>query len=148
MFNFQIADKENARVGFALAMRKHVGVQRPHSLDSLSERTGIKRRTLQSYLQGQALPPYDAMIKVMRELDEDFADEVLRPANLGGVSRLTNEAPDDMRLLAIMNGTSAEIADAYATTGKVCHVRWPKVREKLAIAFRHIGARLRQEARA
>lgn len=143
MFRFSQRD-DSSRLIIAHAMRKHVGNQRRHSLDSLAARTGIKRRTLQSYLQGQASPPYGALVKLMHELDEPFVNDLLHPAGFSGATRLTNEAPDDMRLVAIMTGTSAEIADAYATSGKVCHVRWPKVREKLALAFRHIGARLRQ----
>jgi len=144
MFNRELANRENDRIAVAMAMRKHVGNGRRFDLDGLSDRTGIKRRTLQSYSQAQAVPPYDALLKLMRELPEEFADDILRPAGLGGVSRLTNEAPCDMQLLALMTGASSEISEAYATTGRVCHVRWPRVRAKLAVAFRHIGARLRQ----
>lgn len=146
MFHWKIADKENARLAVATAMSRHVGRGRAHDLDGLSEKTGIKRRTLQSYSQAQAVPPYDALVKLMRELPEDFADEILRPAGLGGVSRLSTEAPDDMRLLAIMNGTSAEIAEAYAASGKVCHVRRPRVMQWLASAHRVIGASLRRHS--
>lgn len=148
MFNFRIADKENARIAISLAMRKHVGVGMAHTYDGLSEKTRVKRRTLQSYAQGVAEPPYSTLVKLMRELPEDFADEVLRPAGLGGVSRLSNESPDDMRLLAIMNGASGEIASAYAEAGKVCHTRRPKVLQWLASAHRVIGASLRRHSEA
>lgn len=146
MFHWKIADKENARLAVATAMSRHVGRGRAHDLDGLSEKTRIKRRTLQSYAQAQATPPYENLIKLMRELPEDFADEILRPAGLGGVSRLSSEDACDMKLLAIMNGASGEIATAYAEKGKVCHVRRPRIMQWLASAHRVIGASLRRHS--
>lgn len=146
MFDWAIANKERERLTIKTALCKHIKRVAPDNYETLSARAGIPVRRLKSYGAGAANPTYADLIRLMEALPVEFAEDAIRPAGLGGVSKLSNDTPDDMRLLALMNGASLEIADAYAEKGRVCHIRRPRIVERLTAAYRIIGASLRRHS--
>lgn len=92
-------DTEAYRLAFAAALRRHVGFGRQWSVADFSDKTGIPIPSLKQYMLASQVAPYDRVCRMLDILPTTFADDILHPAGLGGVHRLTNEEPNVFRFL-------------------------------------------------
>lgn len=101
------------------ALRLRVGRGRKHSVQGLADATGIKARTVESYLAGDATPGLNGFLSLCCVLGPSFTSDVLSPC--GQVARSADaDAPEYMRAMGLMGEGIHKLAEALAD-GQVDH---------------------------
>ena len=113
---------------FADAFGLFVGRGRRFSVEALAEATGIPRRTIQSYKDGEACPSHANLILLLTVLPAAFCNEVIAPARLEGAKRLEGGNPCTFAANESILGTAKRLGEMLANDGRFCH------REQMEIA--------------
>lgn len=92
------------------ALRLRVGRGRRYSFASLSDATGIKTRTLESYAQG-ASPSLANLLSLFAVLGPGFTSDILSAAGQSAKDGTTDD-PEHMRALCTLTGFAAQLAEA------------------------------------
>lgn len=101
------------------ALRLRVGRGRKHSVQGLADATGIKARTVESYLAGDATPGLNGFLSLCSVLGPSFTSDVLSPC--GQVARTADaDAPEYMKAISMMGEGCRILADALSD-GHVDH---------------------------
>lgn len=95
------------------ALRILVGRGKKYSVQGVAEATGIKARTIESYLSGDATPGMNGLLSLCSVLGPSFTSDVLAPC--GQVARAADtDAPEYMRAISMMGEGCSILADALA----------------------------------
>lgn len=78
---------EHAARAFADALRLFTGHGRRFSVQALAAASGVRPRTVESYLCGQATPGWAAALSLAAVLPVEFLDAALLPTGRGAVDR-------------------------------------------------------------
>ena len=113
-----IAHEHVARA-FADALRLFTGHGRRFSVQALAAVSGVRPRTVESYLCGQATPGWAAALSLAAVLPVEFLDAALLPTGRGAVDRAAS-ADSHGHLLAQMAAVTAGFAEAMAD-GRIDH---------------------------
>lgn len=100
-------------MSFQDAMTKHVGRGRWISVNALAADTGLKPRTIRSYLDGTT-PPFDVACRIMRVMPEAFKLMALADAGIIRVEAQTSDEACIGRLQAGAARLVSVIAEARA----------------------------------
>jgi len=114
---------------FTTLLREQVGPGKRFGTEAASEALGIDRRTIESYLSGENLPPARNLLRMFYLFGPDFADGLLHLAGLFGCQREAAQPVTDFALNAETAAMMAVIGAALQD-GRVDH------RER-ALVLRH-----------
>lgn len=92
------------------ALRLRVGRGRRYSFAGLADATGIKTRTLESYVQG-ASPSLANLLSLCAVLGPGFTSDLLSVAGQSAKEGTTDD-PEHMRALCTLTSFSAQLAEA------------------------------------
>ncbi|MBO9441398.1 helix-turn-helix transcriptional regulator [Phaeobacter italicus] len=92
------------------ALRLRVGRGRRYSFAGLADATGIKTRTLESYVQG-ASPSLANLLSLCAVLGPGFTSDLLSVAGQSAKEGTTDD-PEHMRMLSVLTGFSHQLAEA------------------------------------
>lgn len=139
-------DTERALQTQATALQRYVGIGRAVNLDTLSERTGIGRRALQSYVRGDRLAPWPALLAVLAALGRDgpeAANVLLAHAGLGGVACAAPAEINPHTTLSALCEEARELAERLSD-GVFC----ASDRAAMAKRLMALGTQLQEQSRA
>lgn len=114
---------------FTALLREQVGPGKRFGVEAASEDLGVDRRTVESYLSGENLPPTRNLLRMCFLFGPDFADGMLHLAGLFGCQREAAQPVTDFALNAETAAMMAVIGEALKD-GRVDH------RER-ALVLRH-----------
>ncbi|MFS4580377.1 helix-turn-helix domain-containing protein [Phaeobacter sp. C3_T13_0] len=92
------------------ALRLRVGRGRRYTFAALADATGIRTRTLESYVQG-ASPSLANLLSLCSVLGPSFTSDLLSVAGQSAKEG-TTEDPEHMRALCTLTGFAAQLAEA------------------------------------
>jgi transcriptional regulator with XRE-family HTH domain len=100
---------------FADALRRKCGPGKAYSVDALADETGIDRRTIDSYRQGQNTPALDKLLRFVAVFGESFLEEVAAPAK-----QVTGQS-DPAGIVTALSEMTSELLHRIHDDGKFCH---------------------------
>ena len=133
-----------AAEAFGDAFRRRVG-RGPGKVRvaDLADVIDMQARTVKAWRDGDTLPQWAAMLRLMAYFGPAFASELLAPAGLGGVERVAPAIPDPQ-------GTAADLVQAAhdllerLRDGKFCH----RDKAETAPTLLELSRRIEAQARA
>lgn len=137
---------EAARDLQAEALRRVCGPRRATSLDDVERSTGIARRTLESYRDGEKLAPWPNLLAIAEATGSDgpvLLNHLLGAHGLGGVERLEPGHQHPATVIAALVGEARELAVALED-GVWCHADKAAAAKRLA----ELGKELQEAAAA
>ncbi|MGI9412096.1 MAG: hypothetical protein ACR2PM_00390 [Hyphomicrobiales bacterium] len=116
---------------FANALNLFVGRGRRFSVEAVAEATGIPRRTVQSYKDGEACPCHVNLLAMLAVLPAAFANEIFAPCGLEGVRRAEGGNPCTFAANESILTVAQRLGEMLANDGKFCHREQMEIAQKL-----------------
>lgn len=127
MSELSAISRNDVAVRVSSALQRYVGPRKAHRYDDVADAIGVKTRTVQSWVLGEAGPPLDHWLKLVAILGPGFADDALAMAGVR-CARVDDGDGADMSVLGRLTEAVNEFGKALANDGRIDH------RERLDIA--------------
>lgn len=97
---------------FSSVLRDYIGPGKSYSYESAADALGMERRTIESYVLGESMPPLPKLMRIFALLGPAMANRILRLAGLDAAVRQCPEQVSDLDLNADAGTLIAKIAYA------------------------------------